>query len=238
VPSLSSLDSTVTEITYDEETDTVYGSFWPLKAPVLNCWVSDYEYLRIELATRLPVGTLVEELTTAAAGNSRYLELAANSNKLFEPSESGRRLLTPQLKLNVVHRAVTLATRTYDRQHGIQSSGSRQLSWMERELQYSDNVPYLVEVAPEQRDPLPREELVIDEFAHSLRLIEQQTQKGRDRYFDRLLQYWYTQPSGPIKRSTGQVLLEFVQSNRLDRCNMRGIREHREKFLLRAIKAS
>jgi hypothetical protein len=181
---------------------------------------------------------MVEGLTLgAAAKHQRYLKLAAICPDLFEPSEAARRMLTPQLRLDMVHNAVTLATKAYDRLHGVRSTASRRAPWMERDFQLAESTPYLVSPVSQGREQAPTEDGVLEEFRHALNLVAGQPQPERDRDFDRLLQYWYGQPNGPIKRATGELLLGFVRNHSLDREFVRGIHQPREEFLLRALKA-
>jgi hypothetical protein len=240
VASSASLNAAEVAIVYDEVTDSLIGDLRPLKGPTLSCWTGRYEYLRIEIESRQPVGTHIESVTRKAiAEKKRYLELAALCPKLFSPSRSAKQAVTPALKLDVVRQAVVVASRAYDRLHGIQTLGSRPSAWLERELRATaGDTPYLVVQSNGEMQLPPPDDWVIDEFTNVLRLIRHGPVVERGRDFDRMLQYWSSQPGGPLKQATGQLLLRFVREHKVDRFPIGVDIQPREELLLRSIKAS
>jgi hypothetical protein len=241
VPSVSSLDASEVIIEHDSVTDTLYANLWQLDGPTINCVVSRYQYVRIELGSRRPVGTMVEAFTSRAVQQQpRFLELAAFCRDLFRPLRSARDMLSQSLMLKVVHHEVVLATNAYDRLHGIRSSRSRKQDWIESNRhQPTDEVSYPISALPHEPalQPQPQEDWVIAEFSHALALIGDQPLPERDAAFDRLLHYWDDQPSDPIKRATGHLLLDFIGQNPLNHQLTRELRVHSEEILLRALKA-
>jgi hypothetical protein len=237
VPSKATLDAREVRVAYDNGTDTLFSDLWPLRGPTINCWVSRFVYLRIELASRLPVGTQVEDLTQAAVfRNKKLLELAAICDDLFQPSEAASRIVTPQFKLNLVHSQVVNAARAYDRRHGIRSADGQRPGVIEHQLRGPDeSVPYVVSAPFEELGPRINEDAVVGDFASALQAIEEKIPAQQDREFERILHYWSDQPSGSIKQRTGELLLGFVRQNPGNH-SMRAIRETRATYLLRAMR--
>jgi hypothetical protein len=239
VPSKSTLDAYEVRVAYDDGTDTLFSDLWPLRGPTISCLVSRFIYLRIELSSRLPVGTQVEDLTRAAIfRNKKLLELAAVCSELFQPSESASRIVTPEFKLDVIHSQVVNAARAYDRRHGIGSDFSSRRGAYDRQFRGpEEGVPYVVTTPLEKLGPGPKEDSVVGDFASALEAIEDKGPTQQDRELERILLYWSDQPNGSIKQRTGELLVGFIRQNQLGKQSMRAIRESSADYLLRAIKA-
>ena len=240
VPKRNVLDPFDASVTYDSGTDTLFSDLWPSRGPAISCLVGRSEYVRIEMISRRPVGTQIDDFTRSAVSqNQRFLELATFAKDLFNPSQIAHEMLSVELKFKVIYSAVVSATRAYDHHHGIRSLNTRRTNWIERELRpNADSNKVVSELPPHGSQPTPPEEFVLAEFVSALDRITLHPQKEQGSDFDRMLQYWYGQPAGSTKRATGQVLLDFVRSNQLDRFLARGIYERPEEFLLKALKAS
>lgn len=239
VPPIASVDPGGVSVNYDAGTDSLFSELRPLQGPAISCWINRFEYLRIEIRSREPVGTHIEDFTSSAAfQTNRYLELAAICKDLFTPHGPSDSMLTPEFKRRIVHRAVGLATRSYDRRHGIGAARSSTPNWLRRELLGSEEITRY-QLGPENHEfapPLPND-WVVSEFSNALDRIAVQPQHDRERDFDRMLQYWSNQPGGPTKLETGQILLQFLQRSNIGQLEVTGIREPREEFLMRSIKA-
>lgn len=238
-PPKATLDAREVRLAYDAGTDTLFSDLWPLKGPTISCWVSRFVYLRIELATRMPVGTQVEDLTKAAIfRNKKLLELAAMCEDLFEPTEAASQIANPRFKLDVVHSQVVNAAKAYDRRHGIGLAATYRSSAFEHQLRgQEEGLRYVASTPFEQLGARLNEDSVVGDFASALEAIENKVPEQQDRELERIVHYWSDQPNGPIKQRTGELLSGFVRQSLPGDQSLRAIREARADYLLRVIKA-
>lgn len=239
VPPISAAPEDEVSVEYDSSTDTLFARLRPLRGPIVNCWAGRYTYLCIEWASREPVGVQVDDFVLAAADHDpRLLQIAVFGAELFKPMKPARPLLDSELRLRVVHQSVVMATRAYDRHHGLRAPQMSSARWLERESRMSEeHASYAVDIKAYGAGHRSAPEPVAEDFRRFLTMIGQRRSLERRREFDRVVQYWSGQPSGQIKRATGEVLLTFFREHQSASDSSWSVDPLKEEYLLRTLRA-